>query len=35
MIKEVSYEVFKDLIIKFLNEQNILKPFEENLIKHK
>ena len=35
MIKNVSYEVFKNLVIEFLNEQNILKPFEENLIKYK
>ena len=35
MIRNVSYEVFKNLVIEFLNEQNILKPFEENLIKHK
>ena len=35
MIKDVSYEIFKNLIIEFINEQNILKPFEENLIKHK
>lgn len=35
MIKNVSYEVFKNLVIEFLNEQNILKPFKENLIKHK
>ena len=35
MIKDVSCEVFKNSIIEFLNEQNILKPFEENLIKHK
>lgn len=35
MIEDISYEVFKDLIIEFLNKQNILKPFEENLIKHK
>ena len=35
MIKDVSYEVFKNLVIEFLNEQNILKPFEENLIKLK
>ena len=33
MIKNVSYEVFENLIIEFLNKQNILKPFEENLIK--
>lgn len=35
MIKDVSYEVFKNLIVKFLNEQNILKSFEENLYKQK
>lgn len=35
MIRNVSYEVFKNSIIEFLNEQNILKSFEENLIKYK
>ena len=35
MIKDVSYEVFKNLVIEFLNEQNIFKPFEDNLIKNK
>lgn len=35
MIEDISCEVFKDLIIEFLNKQNILKSFEENLIKHK
>lgn len=35
MIEDISYDVFKDLIIEFLNKQNILKPFEENLIKYK
>ena len=35
MIRNVSYEVFKNLVIEFLNEQNILKPFEENLLKLK
>lgn len=35
MIEDISYNVFKDLIIEFLNKQNILKPFEENLIKYK
>ena len=34
MIKDISCETFKNLIIEFLNEQNILKPFEENLINH-
>lgn len=35
MIKNVSYETFENLIIEFLNKNNILKSFEENLIKHK
>ena len=35
MIKDISYEVFKNLVIEFLNEQNILKLFEENLLKLK
>lgn len=34
MIKKISFEDFKNLIIDFLNEHNILESFEENLFKH-
>lgn len=35
MIKDVSYEVFKNLIITFLKENNILESFKNNLIEYK
>ena len=35
MIEKISFEDFKNLIIDFLNEHNILESFEENLIKYK
>lgn len=35
MIKDILYENFENLIIEFLNKNNILKPFEKKLIKYK
>lgn len=35
MIKDVSYEDFKNLIITFLKENNILESFKNNLIEYK
>lgn len=35
MIKNISYEIFENLVIEFLKENNILKSFEKNLIEYK